>query len=240
MKFFSGFALAFSMLTILPFFKVHNFFKGINGYSALSYPLIGLIIGLLLWLFSSLLSPFVPSFHLGAIIFALWIFLTGALHLDGLSDTIDGLFVPKEKAFEVMKDSHIGGMGAIFTFTFLLLKFSLLCTTDFYAYLPLVLLLSRLNATLAIYLFKYSGGGMGALTKKELQLWQVLCALAIAIIFSFLFHTYLLIFISLCTLLLAGIFFAKRLGGLSGDIYGFIIEVSELIMLESLLLFYSS
>ena len=40
-----GFTLAMNMLTTLPFFKVHDFFKGINGYAVMFYPLIGFILG---------------------------------------------------------------------------------------------------------------------------------------------------------------------------------------------------
>ena len=71
MKLLKGFALAWNMLSILPFFKVHNFFKGINGYSAMFYPLVGFILGSLLWAISFLLHGYVPTAHLSVIIFTL-------------------------------------------------------------------------------------------------------------------------------------------------------------------------
>lgn len=60
-KVFKGFALALSMLSTLPFFKVHDFYKGINGYAV--------------------------------IIFALWVVLTGALHLDGFTIEVTELLL---------------------------------------------------------------------------------------------------------------------------------------------------
>ena len=45
---FKGFALAVSMLTVIPFFKVHDFNKGINGYAVMFYPLVGFLLGLIL------------------------------------------------------------------------------------------------------------------------------------------------------------------------------------------------
>jgi cobalamin synthase len=42
-------------------------------------------------------------------------------------------------------------------------------------------------------------------------------------------------FVSLATLITIATFFTKRLGGLSGDIYGFIIELSEVAILHTLL-----
>jgi cobalamin 5'-phosphate synthase/cobalamin synthase len=220
------------MLTILPFFKVHSFFKGINGYSAMFYPLVGFIIGAILWGVHSLLQDILPSAHLAVIIFALWILLTGALHLDGLSDTIDGLFVPKERALEVMKDAHVGGMGMIFTFVFLALKLSSLIYFDAFYLLPVLLMASRLNATLAIYFFPYASQGVGALLKEELSLKMVLFALFYSCVLVYFFSFWAAFIFSLAVCFLCAAFFAKRLGGLSGDIYGFIIEVSELVLLN--------
>ena len=45
MKTLKGFLLAFNMLSIIPFFKVHDFYKGINGYAVMFYPLVGFILG---------------------------------------------------------------------------------------------------------------------------------------------------------------------------------------------------
>ena len=236
MKILKAFALAFNMLTIIPFFKVHDFYKGINGYSAMFYPLVGFILGLILWEVSVLLSPFVPATHLAFIIFSLWVLLTGALHLDGLSDTIDGLFVKKEKALEVMKDSHVGGMGMTFTFVFLGLKVSSLIHFEAYYLLPIILMLSRLNATLAIYFGNYIGGGMGLLAKEELKFWQVLVAIIVSLALTLYTSSFWIFLLSVLTLIVIAKFFSSRLGGLSGDIYGFTIELTELVLLNYLII----
>ncbi len=234
-NFFKGFALAVSMLTSIPFFKVHNFNKGINGYAVMSYPLVGFLLGSILWAVYSLLHLHIPNTHLGIIIFALWVILTGALHLDGLSDTIDGLFVSKSRALKVMKDPNTGGMGMIFTVTFLILKASSLAVFDAFYLLPILLMLSRFNAVMAIYLFPYiSPNGMAALAKEELKGWQVLIALAYVIILCF--SSISLLALSLLTLFVIKLFFIKRYGGFNGDIYGFTIEISELILLNAILL----
>lgn len=232
MKYFQAFALSLNMLTIIPFFKVHNFYKGINGLSAAFYPLIGFLLGSLLWATHTLLQNSLPSAHLGVIIFALWVLLTGALHIDGLSDTIDGLFVSSQKSLEVMKDSHVGGMGMTFTFVFLLLKLSSVMALDTYSLFPVILMFSRLNAVLAIYFFKYVSSGVGALLKEELTLKMllvtILFSLGVASFFSF-SSAFLL---SSFVLLLVGKFFTARVGGMSGDMYGFLIEVTELLLLN--------
>ena len=94
-KLFLGFALAFSMLTIIPFFKVHNFYKGINGYAVMFYPFIGLLLGAILAGIFYALEGLVNPIYLYVLIFVFWVGLTGALHLDGVADSFDALFVPK-------------------------------------------------------------------------------------------------------------------------------------------------
>jgi len=232
-KFFSGFALAFSMLSIIPFFKVHNFYKGINGYAVMSYPLVGFILGGMLYLTHVMLSPYLPSIHLSIILFSLWVLITGALHLDGFSDTLDGLFVNKERALEVMKDPHAGGMGMIFTVTFLLLKASSLAYMELFYLLPLILMLSRFNAVIAIYLFKYvSPNGMSTLAKEEFTKNQFILTALYTLSITAFFGAWSLLLASLVTLWFLKLFFIKRYGGFTGDIYGFSIEVTELVLLN--------
>jgi len=184
----------------------------------------------------TLLSPYLPSVHLSVIIFTLWITLTGALHLDGFSDTIDGLFVSKERALEVMKDSHVGGMGMSFTFIFLALKLSSVIYFEAFYLLPIILMFSRLNATLAIYFFDYISSGVSMLIKEELKLKYLLFALLYSITLAYLFSSIWFFVLSVIVLFFIAKFFISRLGGLNGDIYGLIIEVTELALLNLIIL----
>jgi cobalamin 5'-phosphate synthase/cobalamin synthase len=236
MKILKGFALAVSMLTTVPFFKVHDFYKGINGYAVMFYPLVGFMLGCILWAIHSILTPYIPSMHAGVIIFGLWVLITGALHLDGFSDTIDGLYVSKERALEVMKDPHTGGMGMIISVTFLILKASSLAYLEAFYLLPIVLMLSRLNAVLAIYFYPYiSPNGMATLAKQEFKKSQMQIAFFYSLLLVWLCSVSLLIVSSLLILFIVKLFFMKRYGGFSGDIYGFMIEVTELILLNVIL-----
>ncbi|MEO1953981.1 MAG: adenosylcobinamide-GDP ribazoletransferase [Campylobacterales bacterium] len=240
-KALKGFALAVSMLTTIPFFKIHDFYKGINGYAVMFYPLVGVFIGLILVSVFLLLQTSIPTMHLSIIIFSLLVVITGAIHLDGFSDTIDGLFVSKEKSLEVMKDPHTGGMGMIFSVVFLLLKAStitalLITNSDVIYVIPIVLMLSRFNAVLAIYFYPYvSKSGIATLAKEELKLFQVVIAFFYVVCISVLFKSISLVFLSFVTLFFIGIFFMKRYQGFTGDIYGFSIEVIELVLLNALL-----
>lgn len=236
MRLFKGFALAFNMMSIIPFFKVHEFFRGINGYSAMFYPLVGFILGLILWATHSLLESHMPSTHLAVVIFSMWVLLTGALHLDGFSDSVDGLFVDKKNSLKVMKDSHVGGMGMSFTIVFLSLKLSSVIYFELFYLLPIILMLSRLNATLAIYFYNYVSGGVGLLIKEELKFKYVAFGVFYSLVIAYLFSFSVGFFVSIVVLIICGKFFTSRLKGLTGDIYGFIIEVTELALLNYIII----
>lgn len=236
LRYLKGFALGWNMLTIIPLFKVHDFFKGINGISAMFYPLVGLILGGFLYGMYLLLVGFFPPIHAAVAVFVLWVVLTGALHLDGFSDTVDGLFVPKAKALEVMKDSHTGGMGMIFSVVFLIFKASSVVFLGSYAFLPLVLALSRLNAVVAIYSFPYISSGVSQLVKEELTPRLLFVAVAFVFVVAFVMHGVWLFVLSLLFGFVVAGLFAKRYGGLNGDMYGFLIETTELFLLNLLIM----
>ena len=226
-----GLSLSFSMFTILPFFRVHHFFKGINGYALMFLPFVGALLGLTLFLTYNILDVYTAHMHLTLIIFASSILLSGALHLDGFADTIDGLYVKKEKAFEVMSDPHIGAMGMIMTSVFLILKASCFIHLESLYLLPIILMLSRFNALLAIYFSPYIGGGMAKLAKDEFSKTHLFIS-ALFVLPTALYFSWLLVIISFLSFILIQRFFINRYGGLSGDIYGFIIETTELILLN--------
>ena len=236
MRLLKAFTLAFNMLSIIPFLKVHDFFKGINGYSAMFYPLIGFILGLILYATHYFLQDYMPSTHLAVIIFALWVLITGALHLDGFSDTVDGLFVSKEKALDVMKDAHVGGMGMTFTVVFLILKLSSVIHFEAYYLLPVILMFSRLNAVLGIYFYDYISSGVGKLLKEELKAKHILFAIFYSLIIAYFFSFAGAFLLAILLLLIIAKFFTSRLGGLNGDIYGFTIEVTELLLLNYIII----
>jgi adenosylcobinamide-GDP ribazoletransferase len=233
----NGFVLSVNMLSLLPFFRVHDFHRGINGHAVMFYPLVGALLGGMLFLAYTLLLPYFPESHLRVFLLFLWVLLTGALHLDGFSDTVDGLFVPKERATEVMKDPHVGGMGMTFTALLLVFKASALWHLGALWLLPLILMLSRYNAALAIYLFPYlRKAGMGTLAKAEFTARHLFVAtLFLLVLVLSTPEGWLLLAFSLLTLWLVARFFVKRLGGFTGDIYGFLIEVTELVLLNTAL-----
>lgn len=105
--------------------------------SAAHFPGVGWLVGGLAALsFAGLrmLLPDVPGAALVAAVVStgLTVFLTGALHEDGLADVVDGLGGSQDRAraLEIMKDSRVGAFGVLALVLALLMKVALLSLLD--------------------------------------------------------------------------------------------------------------
>lgn len=113
---------ALGLFTVIPVPPVAEIDRRLAGRALLALPWVGAIVGGLGGVTLALLAltgaPLLPAVA-GLAVLA-W--LTGALHLDGVADTADGLGSrkPAEQALAIMKRSDIGPMGVI-TLVFVLL-----------------------------------------------------------------------------------------------------------------------
>ena len=149
------FFIALQFLTIFPVYLKNMPSPKQNGQSLLFYPVIGLLIGLVLFAVASFLHV-LPVVLLSTIILVIWILLTGGLHLDGLADTADawvGGFGDKENTLRIMKDPACGPIGVLSLIIVCLLKFAalyVLIEQHLNAFLILVPMLGR---NVALFLF---------------------------------------------------------------------------------------
>jgi adenosylcobinamide-GDP ribazoletransferase len=221
-------------MTVLPFFRMHEFKAGSNGVAVTYYPIVGLFLGAVICATYWLLRGHIPDSFLRVALFALFTALYGALHLDGFVDTVDGLFASPNRALDVMKEPTIGAMGAIYGFLFLTLKLTaFLSLSDFLLFL-LVPMLSRFGGTVAIRVYPYvRPSGMGYLAKNEFSapLFAYSALLVCAAVWLIDVRFFWLFAASAVAALAVGGFLNRRFGGLSGDMYGFVIESVELALL---------
>jgi len=122
-----GFLAALRFLTVLP---VPGRDAGVHPHSAWYFPAVGLLLGLILAGVDRLLIRVLPLPPESACLVLLLVVLTGGLHLDGLADASDGLFSnrPREHALAIMRDSRTGPMGVASVVLILILQTTLLAS----------------------------------------------------------------------------------------------------------------
>lgn len=205
------------------------------------YPVVGGLIGALLWAIGWMLSAAQPLLAAALLLFA-WVALTGGLHLDGLADSADawvGGLGDRDRTLAIMKDPRSGPMGVAAVVLLLLLKFAALASQPQPGVaLWLAPLLGRAALTVAFLSTPYvRSGGMGSFLVGASRA-ACIAGLAFAVL------------LSLCAgwpamraLLAAAMVFAlwrlacmHRLGGMTGDTCGALTELVEAAVLVVLAL----
>ncbi|MCY4050052.1 MAG: adenosylcobinamide-GDP ribazoletransferase [Gammaproteobacteria bacterium] len=241
---------AVGFLTRLPLGKGIRQQSGMSKVAVKWYGFVGLIIGALLSLSAAILDVWfsIPHTVLAAIVLALWIGITGALHLDGLADCGDAVMggFDKDRMLIILKDQQIGVGAMVAVITVLLLKWtslSWLFSQDAFMAPLFAATLSRIMLTLTIMEKPYvreQGLGTGLkdhLVRKNILLGAVLLSLILLLI-SLLGYVYSVIG-CLLGATLVWFFIARKIGGYTGDVYGAQVEVTEVGILIFLVAFLS-
>lgn len=238
--FVASLVLAVRFLTILPIPGREAQGASALGRAAWWFPFVGLALGGALVLVDRALAALVPPLVAAAILLACWKILSGALHLDGLADCFDGLGVrDRARRLAVMRDSAVGVFGAAALVGALLIAFSALAALPDPSRTPLLLLapaIGRATPLLAGALARPAtpGQGLGApflaalppaaapvwLVSELIIAWALLGAIGIAIAV-----------VATAVGVGAALALARRLGGLTGDVLGAGVELSELATL---------
>lgn len=232
-----AFLEAVRFLTIIPISR-RRIPQGIELASSMAYfPLVGAVIGSILALVDILLSRAWSDSLVAAVAVVVWAILTGGLHLDGLADSIDGLFGGRSQAekLRIMEGSTIGTFGALALFGTLLLKFALLMELPIPLRRKALFLLPVLGRWAMVY------GAFSQPVAKERGMAAVLktydlgkgftLATITAVPLSLLFGVRglaLLLSIWFSTALLSRAI-TRQLGGLTGDTYGALCEIDEVL-----------
>ena len=238
-----GFWAALQFLTIFPAPVHREVSTETSGQSLPYFPLVGLILGAILLGLHYGLSLILPAAVVMALLIIALVIMTGAHHLDGFVDTCDGVIAGKSKKerLAIMSDTKVGVFGIVGVILLLLLKYASLLSVSLI--LPALLLmptLSRWTMVSIIFTFPYAKrSGMG-LAFKQGTTWQ---RLAIATIIALIAAVALLkwwglVLMAALWLIASGIAgsFRSRLGGLTGDNYGAINEISEVLVLLLIIL----
>lgn len=233
---------AVQFLTRIP---IHNLRYDPNSLSRAVkfFPIVGLAIGSAAALLHQLLTPHLPRLLTALLVVAFLVSITGCLHEDGLADTADGFGggSSREQVLAILKDSRIGSYGGV------ALTLSLLARVLLLASLPLTQILQYLIAaqvlcrwtTLPLSYFLASarslegqaGTGQGAriakLTTRGTLIVGSIFSLAICT-FALRTHAAAPIAATMLVTTLSGLYYQRRIGGVTGDCFGATNQLAEI------------
>ncbi|MBI5187715.1 MAG: adenosylcobinamide-GDP ribazoletransferase [Nitrospirae bacterium] len=227
---------------------VAHFEENRFGKAAVFFPLVSLLIGGLLVIISKLTSLFLPLSVSDAIVITTLIIITGGLHIDGFADTIDGFAGGKDRddVLRIMKDSGIGAFGAAGLIMLLLIKYLSIQSLQMdmkYWILAVMPVFGRWAVLPMGLLFRYARleGGTGkafaeAIKIKEFVTGTILCLFIVVLLLGVM--GFLMLAGIFIVTLIIGWYSKRRIGGITGDVFGAAIEINELMtLILSLVLF---
>jgi adenosylcobinamide-GDP ribazoletransferase len=237
-----GFKLALSFLTVVPVKLNKDVDSGTFGKSIAYFPVVGLLIGIVL---AALWYLFVFKIGLGKsaasiIVVIALAALTRMLHLDGLADMFDGLFGGKDSdhSLAIMKDSRVGSFGVVSVSCALLAKYAFLSALDGPSSTMAIILFpvaGRFMASFAMITQPYArNGGLAMLFSEGRKTTELIVPTIFTVILAFALLGISGIVAVIVTGFLAVIILRwnkGKIGGITGDIIGGLIEISEIILL---------
>lgn len=227
-----GLHLAHSFLTTLPLPHVGEVKDGEFRYASSFYPAVGWTLGVLLVLTAWITSG-LPSGVGAALTLAVWLGLTGMLHFDGLVDSGDALLAAKspQRRLEILGDVNVGAFGLALGVIALLLKWSALEAHPQTMGLLVAPVLARGAVLLPMNLFPAARAESLGARAREGD-WPVGLAFTLPAVLL----EPVAAIAAVLTAFAVAAFAARRLGGgISGDVYGAIIEISEIAALVAIL-----
>jgi adenosylcobinamide-GDP ribazoletransferase len=226
-------------MTVLP---VHPRWdeRTVPGRAMAFYPLTGALIGGLLAGLAYLLglsrlpatAPLLPA----ALLLAAWAGITGGLHLDGWADCCDALFVPvsRERRLEILHDPRLGSFGGIGLAALLLVKLAAIQGIMASPTRLLVLLIVPTTARWALVIAARAfplarPDGMATHFRQGLGAREVAIATVTAVVIAALagWRGLVPLVVAPLAMLAMARLAVARLGGLTGDVYGAIVELAE-------------
>ena len=232
--------LVHTLLNAIGFFTripvpIHNISLGRTVWA---WPLVGGLLGSLVGLVGLILTAFgLPTVVVSLICLSIGILLSGGLHEDGLADTFDGIWggMNPKRRLEIMSDSQIGSYGTISLIISILFRWSLLNILIEQGLLLEGLIvtgaLSR-SAMVPMMMFlspaKQDGLGfsIGGISNISIGVnFVITLLLGIFLLGTLIFIPLLL---SILLAFVISLLVKKKLGGYTGDTFGFLQQLSEI------------
>ena len=241
MNLIRSFFIAFSMYSKIPMPRT-DWTKEAMRYAMCFFPLIGLVIGGLLYLWFFLCGHMAGSLFFTAAAVLIPVIITGGIHLDGLLDTADALssYKTREEKLEILKDSHAGAFAVIVGICYFILELGVYSelTLEHMQVLAFGFVLSRAFSGLAIVTFPMAKNTGLAATFSDMAVKRTVkyTMLGFLLVFSCLVICLQSVY-GAAMVLGAGVVYLyyyrmslKKFGGITGDLAGFFLSICELVM----------
>jgi adenosylcobinamide-GDP ribazoletransferase len=233
-----GFMTALQFLTVFPPLRRRPPTPAELGRSVGWFALVGVLLGSFLAAADRAFSLLFPPGVTAALLLAVWVLSTGALHLDGFLDACDGLFGGQtpEARLRIMRDERAGAFAVIGGSLLLLVKYACLAgLADRTSALIVAPTLARGGMALAVVVFPYARPeGLGRCMKDHAGPGQVCLASLTMLAAAFLAARWLgLLFVALAVVTIGAwaAVVLRRLPGFTGDLYGALCELIEAVAL---------
>jgi adenosylcobinamide-GDP ribazoletransferase len=229
--------LALRFLTVVPVPGRESAGPPALGRAAWWFPVVGLMMGGALALFALAVDALFPPLVAAALLLTGWKVATGGIHLDGLADSLDGLAGrDPARRLAIMRDSRIGVFGATGLVLFCLLAVSALAALSPSLRLRLLVLAPVIGRVAPLLAGAWvapatPGQGLGAAFVAGLSRWAGLVHVAaVGALAAWLLGIWGVAVAAAgwSVALLAGALVARRIGGLTGDVLGAVVETAEL------------
>jgi adenosylcobinamide-GDP ribazoletransferase len=208
------------------------------GRSVVWFPVVGALLGAILFGAARALGGHLAPGLLAVVLVAAHALVTGGLHLDGLADTFDawgGGRGDRARMLDIMRDSRIGAHGAAALALLLIAKvLAILDLLSRGTLWPLFAapIVARWAVVPLIVLFPYARpSGLGSLFHQQRRLMDLVIATALIVPAAYLLGAPAAraAAAALVSALVLALALDRRLGGLTGDVYGAAIEIAELV-----------
>lgn len=249
MRIWIGFLINIQFFTAIPITKELPMDQEHLKKAVQTFPLVGLIQGIIYAVIYFLCLEFTPFSQLASA-FLLWlatILLTGGIHLDGWMDASDAYFSYQDqgKRLEIMKDPRTGAFGVLSILVLLSCRFLFIYESTanvehgLFIIIALIPFLSKsVMGVLLLTVKAAKNKGLGTLfqnASKPRALWPYpLYLVSLVILVSFFYKEILiiglLILIAACCLFLFRRKAVKWFGGITGDVLGAAVEGTELLL----------
>jgi adenosylcobinamide-GDP ribazoletransferase len=236
----------FSFLTIIPVSMDQDILIDTAKYMFL-FPLIGAFVGLLAGLFGWVISFFLPSLVVGALVLGFFLLITGLHHTDGLLDFGDGVMAhgsPKRK-IEIMHDQLTGAGGlSLGIMTFLITAFAIaeLGSSIFIQGLVVVEVSAKLSMVVGAWAGRSVHKGMSSSFLEMMHGAKGTVRLIVAIVISLGIVLPLLwlagavtVLAAILTSLIMVVVSHRNFEGVTGDVLGATNELTRMVSLITLL-----